>query len=181
MTRRKTRKKVRRADGVRQFVAYVAIWSVLWWLLSAGRVDSWLVGAPTVAAAATASAWLAPSHTWRWSVQGLARFTVHFVRAALAGGLDVAYRALHPHLPIDPQLVKYITRLPPGTARVFFANVISLCPGTVSASLRDRVLIIHVLDGRQPNRVRLAALEEAVARLFAVELSSGRTGSPGAS
>jgi multicomponent Na+:H+ antiporter subunit E len=104
----------------------------------------------------------------------MARFTWYFGRASLAGGVDVAWRAVHPRLPIDPQMMEYQSRLPPGTAQVFFANAISLCPGTVSACLRDGRLTIHVLDAQQPIRARLGELEQVVGALFGIELPDER-------
>ena len=65
-------------------------------------------------------------------------------------------------------MIRYTSRLPAGTPRVFFANVISLCPGTVSAQMRNDRLRIHVLDARQPVDRRLAELEQVVATLFGV-------------
>jgi len=155
---------------LRRFFAYGFVWLLLWWLLSKGQAASWLVGGPTVLAAAGISVWLAPPWGWRWKLGGLARFVWHFGCASLAGGADVAWRAIHPGLPIDPRMMEYESRLPAGTARVFFANVISLCPGTVSAHVRGSLLRIHVLDGQQPVRARLAELERAVGALFGAEL-----------
>jgi multicomponent Na+:H+ antiporter subunit E len=155
---------------VRRFVAYGAVWALFWWLLSKGQADSWLVGGPTVLAAAGISVWLAPSRRWHWTFGGLACFAWHFGCASLAGGVDVAWRAIHPRLPIDPRMMEYESRLPAGTARVFFANAISLCPGTVSAQVRGATLRIHVLDVQQPVHARLADLERAVGALFGVAL-----------
>jgi multicomponent Na+:H+ antiporter subunit E len=172
---------VRTTAVARRIVAYGCLWSLLWWLLSGGAAESWLVGGPTVLAAAAMSAWLAPVAPWRWTVGGLARFSWHFGLASLLGGVDVAWRAIHPRLPIDPRMLNYRSRLPAGTARIFFANVVSLCPGTVSAHVRDDVLRIHVLDARQPVRARLDDLERAVAALFGVQLTpldASRAGEP---
>ncbi|MCL4201005.1 MAG: Na+/H+ antiporter subunit E [Pirellulaceae bacterium] len=161
---------------MREFSAYGLAWATLWWLLSRGHADSWLVGVPTVLAAAGLSVWMAPPWSWRWNFVGMVRFAGYFVRASLAGGCDVAYRAIHPRLPIHPRMMVYHSRLPIGTAQVFFANAISLSPGTVSARLRHGKLTIHVLDARQPVRAKLAELEQAVGELFGVELPRERTG-----
>jgi multicomponent Na+:H+ antiporter subunit E len=170
MTKAKRQKKLSRTQAVRWFVAYVAIWSLLWWLISEGDAASWLVGFPTVLAAAGVSLWLAPTSVWRWQIRGVVPFAWYFGRASLDGGFDVAWRALHPHLPIEPGLIEYRTRLPEGTARVFFANAISLCPGTVSASMRGDRLTIHVLDLRHEVVARLGDLEQKVAVLFGAVL-----------
>ena len=175
MVRSDRRDEATRPRAVREFFAYGVVWSMLWWLLSKGRAESWLVGGPTVLAAAGVSVWLAPPWGWRWSVVGMVRFAWYFARASLAGGMDVAWRAVHPRLPIDPQMMEYQSRLPPGTAQVFFANAISLCPGTVSARLRNGKLTIHVLDAQQPIRASLGELEQVVGALFGVELANERS------
>jgi multicomponent Na+:H+ antiporter subunit E len=57
---------------------------------------------------------------------------------------------MHPQLPIDPQLIQYEFRLPTGTARTFFMNVVNLLPGTLSADRGNDVLTVHVMDVNQP-------------------------------
>jgi multicomponent Na+:H+ antiporter subunit E len=141
---------------------------LLWWLLAEGRWNSWLIGLPAaLAATATARALGQGGGLWI-SPLGLVRFVLHFLFASLAGGVDVAYRALHPRLPIDPKLVEYPLNLPPGPARLLFAAVVSLLPGTVSAELGGDRLLVHVLDSRQPIERHLRNLERHVAGLFAV-------------
>ncbi len=152
-----------------RLVFYSLAWAVLWWLISEGDPASWLVGLPTVLAAAAISTWLAPPSAWRWTLRGIPRFVWYFGRSSIEGGFDVAWRAVHPGLPIEPGIIEYRLRLPRGTARVFFANAISLCPGTVSMRMRDDRLLIHVLDMGQPVHQRLGELERVVSVLFGVE------------
>ena len=64
---------------------------------------------------------------------------LHVVRA----NLDVAYRVLHPALPIRPGIVKARTKLKSPSGRVLLANSITLTPGTLSVDLVDDVLYIH--------------------------------------
>lgn len=144
--------------------------AVLWTLFTGARVDSWIIGGPVVAAAAATAVLLTPHPRWRGSVRGLLRFGPHFVVASILGGVDVAWRSLHPRLPIHPQLIEYQFRLPPGAARVFFISIVSLLPGTVSADVRGDRLQVHVLDCRGPIQQRLAALERVVASLFATNI-----------
>ncbi len=143
----------------------------LWALLTEARRDSWIVGGPVVLAASLVAAQLAARDGWRWSVIGLLRFGPQFIRSSIAGGVDVAWRSMHPRLPIDPQMIAYPLRLPAGTARTFFMNVVNLLPGTVSADIGKDVLIVHVMDVNQPMQRELATLEDAVAKLFAVRLN----------
>ncbi len=155
-----------------RFATNLVAFACLWMLLTEASIDSWIVGGPVVMAAVVVAMLLAPRCGWRWSVMGAFRFAPQFVRWSFLGGLDVACRSLHLRLPIDPRLIEYDLRLPEGAARVFFMNVINLLPGTVSADVRDDVLLVHVIDGSQPMLQRLAKLEQVVAGLFAMQLDT---------
>ncbi len=151
-----------------RFSTNLAACAYLWVLLTEARMDSWIVGGPAVVAAAFVAVRSASGRRWRWSVVGFFRFAPHFVCSSFLGGLDVAWRSLHPRLPIDPRLIAYHLRLPEGTERVFFMNVVNLLPGTLSADICDDVLTVHVIDGQQPIHEQLTKLEQAVAGLFAI-------------
>ena len=62
--------------------------------------------------------------------------------------IDVAYRVLHPALPINPGIVKVKTNLKSDTALTFLANSITLTPGTLSVDIdKDKgFLYIHWID-----------------------------------
>ncbi len=60
--------------------------------------------------------------------------------------LDVAYRVLHPALPIRPGIVKARTSLASPAGRVLLANSITLTPGTLSVDLVDDVLYVHRIN-----------------------------------
>jgi len=143
----------------------------LWALLTEARGDSWIVGGPVVLAASLVARHLAPRDRWGWSVIGLLGFGPRFVRSSIVGGIDVAWRSMHPRLPIDPQMIAYPLRLPAGTARTFFMNVVNLLPGTLSADVAKDVLTVHVMDVNQPMQRELVTLEDAVAKMFAMRLN----------
>ena len=105
----------------------------------------------------------------------LLRFVPYFFIRSLLGAADVAWRAVHPRMPIEPHLIEYPVRLPPGLPLVFMANVVSLLPGTLSVELGSRFLRVHVLGGRGDAVSGLETLERQVAGLFGASLpaSSG--------
>ncbi|MFN4261545.1 MAG: Na+/H+ antiporter subunit E [Gemmataceae bacterium] len=157
-----------------------AILAVPWWVLTGGEPNSWIIGAPAVLAAAAASVALDTATGWHVRLAGLLRFVPFFLWRTLIGSIDVAWRALHPRLPIAPELATYSLRLPAeGPARVFFANTVNLLPGTLSAELCAHEVIVHVLTGDVPIQDKLQPLEEAVAALFGHELASSGTPSSG--
>ncbi len=154
-----------RSGGVR-----AVLFALLWWILTDGAVDSWLVGAPVVLFATLVSVMLLPAFSG--SLTGIVRFVPFFFWRSLYGGVDVARRALHPRLPISPGMYDHRWRLPPGPPRVFMANTVSLLPGTLSAELDEKHLHVHVLDETAAFAEALKELEQRVAALFGLELAA---------
>jgi multicomponent Na+:H+ antiporter subunit E len=149
----------------------VALLAGLWWILTGGELRSWIFGVPAVAAAAYLSLKLAPAGGgWRWTAGGVARFVPFFLWQSLSGGVDVAWRAFRPDMPLEPDLIEYEWRLAHAPARVFMAGTVSLLPGTLSAELGDRVLRVHTLVRGPRASEGLERLEERVAALFGVEM-----------
>lgn len=149
----------------------VALFSLLWWVLTGGERSSWLIGVPAVLAASLVTVGLGPLPRSRVHVLGLARFLPFFIWRTLLGSADVAWRALHPRLPISPSLEIYPLRLPAeGPARVFFANAVNLVPGTLCAELHEQSVTVHVLNGGRRALDKLEELEVLVAALFGHEL-----------
>lgn len=56
---------------------------------------------------------------------------------------DVAYRVIHPDLPIRPGIVKIKTSLTTDMAKTFLANSITLTPGTLTVDIRGDELYVH--------------------------------------
>ena len=81
---------------------------------------------------------------WRlfWALLYVPVLFLHVVRA----NLDVAYRVLHPALPIRPGIVRAHTSLESPAGRVLLANSITLTPGTLSVDLVGDVLYIHRIN-----------------------------------
>jgi multicomponent Na+:H+ antiporter subunit E len=71
-----------------------------------------------------------------------------FLWECIKANIDVAYRVIHPALPINPGIVKVKTSLKSDTALTFLANSITLTPGTLCVDIdKDKgVLYIHWID-----------------------------------
>ena len=88
------------------------LFSLICWVLTYGATTSWWIGVPAVLLALiTSVAVLAPVH-FKWFE--FARFAPIFLVRSLLGGVDVAWRAFHPGMPIAPDLIEQPLRLPPG-------------------------------------------------------------------
>ena len=152
----------RRQESAIRLAARTAAFTAVWAILGGGR--GWLVGIPVILVAAAASIFMSsPGH---WSFVGLLRFIPYFAWNSLRGAVDVAVRALHPGLPIDPGILNYELRLENAAARVVMANTVTLLPGTLSTELRGKVLVVHALNASAHVEEMLHALERRVADLF---------------
>lgn len=156
--------------GFSRLLTRGALFAALWWLLNGGDVRSWVVGGPVVLAATALSLRLRPEQSWRWRLAGVLPMAWFFLRESVRGGFDVARRALRPSLPLNPGVLRFSTRLPAGSSRLFFAGLISLLPGTLVLCLEEDALQIHALDAGPGVDTELRALERRVAALFGVEL-----------
>ena len=133
------------------------------WLVLTGADAGDLAAGMVAAVAATwASLRLMPAQQWSLRPIKLAEFVLHFLRQSIAAGIDVAWRALDPRLPLRPGFVVYQARLPPGTMRDTFCAIMSLLPGTRPCGPAEgNGLTIHCLDVTQPVVEQMAA-EEAL-------------------
>jgi multicomponent Na+:H+ antiporter subunit E len=75
-------------------------------------------------------------------------YLVVFIREVFKANIDVAYRVLHPDLPINPGIVKIKTDIKSETGLTFLANSITLTPGTLSVDVDGEkgFLYIHWID-----------------------------------
>jgi multicomponent Na+:H+ antiporter subunit E len=152
--------------AARQMLVPFGVSAGLWWVLAGGDPDSWVVGLPTVLGATWAAHRLGKGRPLRLSPWGLLVFVPFFLWESLRGGVDVALRTLAPRPRVSPGFVRYRTGLAAPAARIFFANGVSLLPGTLAADLDGDRLEVHVLNLGTDTTAELERLERAVGRLF---------------
>lgn len=140
--------------------------ALLWLALNGSDAASWIVGAPTVLAGAAINQPFLVRGAWRWRLRAALPMLCFFFRESFIGAFDVARRVIHPSLPIDPGFVAFRCRLKNDSARLLFADLITLMPGTLSARIDGRNLVIHALDIGADVETGLRHLEDHVAALF---------------
>ena len=67
---------------------------------------------------------------------------------------------------LDPKFIKHHTSLTSETARVLFANSITLTPGTITAEIEGNELLVHQLDGDSSGDITSGLMESHIARIF---------------
>ena len=150
----------------RRFIVRFLLLSGAWIVLTDGVVISWVVGMPTVIAATTTSMFLLGHREPRLRLHKLPSFAVFFAFESIRSGLDVAFRAFHPRLPIRPGCL----RAPPGathrSGRGLVAATVNLLPGTLTIEDEAGHMLIHVLDTSRNNLKDVGELRQRVATLF---------------
>lgn len=164
-------KVVTQGNSASSIAFRVLLFSSIWWILTDASLASWWIGLPAVLFAVIVSFALISPTNFIW--YEFFKFVIYFFMRSLIGGVDVAWRAFHPAVPIKPALVEYPLRLPPGLPQILMINTISLLPGTLVAERGDGVLKIHALDVNGGFKTELEAIEKRVARVFAVSLNDG--------
>ena len=94
-----------------------------------------------------------------------------FLWECIKANFDVAYRVLHPRMPIKPGIVKIKTGLKSELARTMLANSITMTPGTLAVDIDGQYLYIHWIYVRateveEASRIIVSKFEPLLARIF---------------
>jgi multicomponent Na+:H+ antiporter subunit E len=94
-----------------------------------------------------------------------------FIWECIKANIDVAYRVLHPKMPIRPGIVKVKTTLKSDMAKMLLANSITMTPGTISVDIIDDYLYIHWIyissdDPEIYTRIITGAFEKYIKRII---------------
>ncbi|RKY61851.1 MAG: Na+/H+ antiporter subunit E [Candidatus Neomarinimicrobiota bacterium] len=79
-------------------------------------------------------------------------FTLVLLKEIVKANFDVAYRVLHPKLPIKPGIVIIKTELKQDIAKIILANSITLTPGTFTLDIKGNELLIHWINVRSEKK-----------------------------
>jgi len=131
------------------FIFAFVVWCILCWMpdtqqLIAGGVVSLLVAVVMGSMFITRPHMLNPIRIFYFLFWYLPVFMWELVKA----NFDVAYRVIHPSMPIKPGIVRLRTKLKSDTGLTFLANSITLTPGTLTVDINkdDGILYIHWIN-----------------------------------
>jgi len=173
-----SREAAKKASSASRYVATVIVLFCLWILLTSTVFDEFLAGtAPhgaglqEIIAGAILSLIIAFWGYRYLTMRGLANLAPRRIVRALfyipiffyecfKANIDVAYRVIHPKMPINPGIVAIKTTLKSDLGKLLLANSITLTPGTLTVDICGDYLFIHWIN------VKSVDVEEAT-RLIA--------------
>ena len=79
-------------------------------------------------------------------IPGMLCYVFVLVKEILAANLNVCHLILSEEEEIDPALVQFQTDMETQAGRAFYANAITLTPGTITVSLEGDTYVVHCLD-----------------------------------
>lgn len=128
------------------FLAVLALWLLLFWNLHWSVL---LVGGAVAVLVSTLLARFPAGiekllDLRRWFFAAV--YLPYFLYYCLKANLDVAFRVIHPDVPIRPGIVKVRTSLTSEMAKTFLANSITLTPGTLTIDIDGQDLYVHWIN-----------------------------------
>ena len=101
-----------------------------------------------------------------WLLLYLPVFFYYVIKA----NFDVAYRVLHPEMPINPGIVRVKTSLKTETGKTFLANSITLTPGTLTVDIVGDYLYVHWInistaDPEEETKIIVSRFEKFLRRI----------------
>lgn len=83
----------------------------------------------------------------------------------VVANLNIAWRVLHPGLPIEPQVFKVKASQKSELGRVIYANSITLTPGTVTLDVDGDTITVHALTGKSARSLQTGEMDRRVTAL----------------
>ena len=104
-------------------------------------------------------------------------YVLVFLWELVTANVDVAYRVLHPSMPIEPAVVEVPLRIETDLAITTIANSITLTPGTLTMDYDEErnALYVHSIDGSDTEAVLdpIRTWEDYALVIFDEELKPG--------
>ena len=158
-----------------RYIITFAVLMIFWYILS-GYLEPFYIGAgiiccAVVALISTDLLFLSDETGILRSLGTFIRFTAYIPRRILdivLANIDVAYRVLHPRMPIDPGFITLETPPQNDILRTAFANAITLTPGTVTVEVAGGRYTVHALvrEAAEESLLKERGMQNSLAHVF---------------
>ena len=99
-------------------------------------------------------------------VQRFVTYMPWLIYQIVTANMHVAYLALSPRMPINPQIITFKTKLESDISWVTLANSITLTPGTITMDIQDGEFVVHALSKKVADDMNTGEMEDRVAHIF---------------
>ena len=103
-------------------------------------------------------------HFYR-KIPGMLCYVLVLVKEILVANLNVCHLILSEEEEIDPALVQFQGKMDTPAGRAFYANAITLTPGTITVSLEGDTYVVHCLDESMADGLADSGLEQMLHRI----------------
>jgi len=156
------------------FILSFVIWCLLVWSLDWQHL---LIGIIVCLFVSYSVGDLFTKNPWKFKEPGRYLWLVYYLIVLfwemIKANLDVAYRVIHPGLPIKPGIVKVKTKLKSDAALTYLANSITLTPGTFTIDIdqENGYLYIHWIyvtteDIEKASEIIVRKFEKILEKIF---------------
>ena len=97
--------------------------------------------------------------------EGMLCYVCVLLKEILVANLKVCHLILSEEEEIEPALVEFTADMETPTGRAFYANAITLTPGTITVSVEDDKYTVHCLDESMAEGLVDSGLEQRLHRL----------------
>lgn len=148
---------------------------MIFWLLLSGYLDLFHVGSGILCCAIVTLVSGDLVFTEGKSLLRSARIFFRFIlyiplllMEILYANIDVAYRVLHPSMPIDPGILTIETPFTGDVLRTTFANAMTLTPGTITVDVCGGTFTVHalVLAGGEKDLLETRDIQNHLGAIF---------------
>ncbi len=94
------------------------------------------------------------------------RYLLYLIYSIIIANIDVAYRVLHPKMPIDPKIIRFKTKLKTEVGKTSLANSITLTPGTITIDVKDENFYVHALSSKAADDFLQGTMRKRLHEIF---------------
>jgi multicomponent Na+:H+ antiporter subunit E len=150
-----------------KLVIRTTMFLILWLVFDEGKLAGLVIGLPAAVLAAVISLRLLPPSSTRLRLGQMISLVWHFVGSSVVAGVDVAFRAFDPRLPLQRGFLTCDCKIPAGPRRDLFLAMSSLMPGSLPVEEnKDGRIVLHCLDTNQNLADQMADNEARFGRIF---------------
>jgi multicomponent Na+:H+ antiporter subunit E len=148
------------------YIIMFTFWILLSWTFDILHITAGLIGSFLVAYVSHDLLIKEGIHLTIKRITLIIRYLMYLVYSIVVANLDVAYRVLHPKMPIDPKIIRFKSKLRTDVGKTSLANSITLTPGTITIDVKDENFYVHALSSKAAEDFLKGSMRERLHEIF---------------